>query len=223
MASLQLFDQLLQFPLFLGMSREDLHLVAGHTKFDFQKIEAGNVFIKADSVCNKLCFLLSGMVTAYAQADDGSYALYEQLSAPMMLQPEALFGYHQRYTHSFRTVITSNLLYVERQEVVRLTEQFLVFRINLLNLLATQTQKLLHLPWRQSPSSLQGRIVRFIAQHCLYPAGYKNLYILMTRLADEIGDSRLDISRSLNAMQRQGLIILHRGRIEIPQMERLLM
>jgi CRP-like cAMP-binding protein len=223
MVTFQLFDQLLQFPLFLGMSRDDLHLVAGHTKFDFQKVEADKVFIRADSVCNQLSFLLSGTVTASAQADDGSYTFCEQLSAPLMLQPEALFGYHQRYTHSFRTDSTSNLLTIDRQEIVRLTEQFLVFRINLLNLLATQAQKLLHQPWRQSPNSLQGRIVRFIAQHCLYPAGYKNLYILMSRLADEIGDSRLDISRSLNSMQRQGLIILHRGRIEIPQMERLLM
>jgi hypothetical protein len=31
---LQLYDQLLQFPLFQGMSRDDLSQVAGHTKFD---------------------------------------------------------------------------------------------------------------------------------------------------------------------------------------------
>jgi DNA-binding GntR family transcriptional regulator len=38
----------------------------------------------------------------------------------------------------------------------------------------------------------------------------------MTRLAEEMGDSRLDVSRALNNMQQRGLIILHRGKIIIP-------
>ena len=58
--------------------------------------------------------------------------------------------------------------------------------------------------------------------HCIYPAGPKTFYILMNRLADEVGDSRLDVSRSLNDMQRRGVLILHRGRIEIPSLELLI-
>jgi len=34
-----------------------------------------------------------------------------------------------------------------------------------------------------------------------------------------VGDSRLDVSRVLNRLQDEGLVELHRGRIEIPQME----
>ena len=37
--ALQIYDQLLQFPIFLGMSRDDLSQVAAHTKFDFVKEE----------------------------------------------------------------------------------------------------------------------------------------------------------------------------------------
>ncbi len=46
--------------------------------------------------------------------------------------------------------------------------------------------------------------------------------MLMTRLAAELGDSRLNISHMLNELQRQGLLLLHRGRIEIPSLEKLL-
>jgi hypothetical protein len=42
-------------------------------------------------------------------------------------------------------------------------------------------------------------------------------------VAQEVGDSRLDVSNVLNAMQADGLLQLHRGRIEIPSLERLLM
>ena len=98
-----------------------------------------------------------------------------------------------------------------------------MFRLNLLNIFATQTQKTSRLLWQHVPDSLEDRIVRFFAQHCIYPAGPKVFHILMNRLADELNDSRLDVSRALNALQREGKIVLHRGRVEIPQMERLLM
>ena len=223
MATLQLYDQLLQFPLFLGMSREDFSRIAGNTRFDFRKEGAHVVLFHEGDVCDHLCFLLSGTVTVSTLSDDGSYTLTEELSAPVMLQPEALFGYHQRYTHTFRSTTPVALLHLARPEVVRMSEEFLIFRINLLNLLATKTQKMMHQPWRRYPQSLDERIVRFIASRCVHPAGHKTLRILMTQLAAEVGDSRLDVSRALNRLQDAGLLTLHRGRVEIPQMERLLM
>jgi CRP-like cAMP-binding protein len=45
----------------------------------------------------------------------------------------------------------------------------------------------------------------------------------MTRLAAELNESRLEISRTLNEMQDEGLLTLHRGRIEIASLEHLLM
>ena len=66
-------------------------------------------------------------------------------------------------------------------------------------------------------------MVRFLIAHCSYPAGSKTFFILMERLAQELNDSRLNVSRVLNQLQHDGLIELHRGRIIIPQLERLLM
>ena len=221
MTSTPLYDQFLQFPLFMGLSRDDLSQIAGFTKFDFQKIASNTLFIKEGSPCTHLYFLLSGSVLAETHSDDGSYRLTECLMAPMIIQPEAIFGYQQRYAHSFRSVSQVGLLRIERQEIVRLTEQYLIFRINLLNLLSTKTQKLLHEPWRRRPETLEERIIQFVSQRCIHPAGSKTLYIQIIQLAAELGDSRLNISRALNRMQRSGLVTLHRGRIDIPQMERL--
>ena len=92
-----------------------------------------------------------------------------------------------------------------------------------MNHLATQAQKLIQAQWRRSPQSLQERVVRFFFLHTLYPEGPKTFHILMERLAEEVNDSRLNVSRVLNRLQTMGLLELHRGRIEIPQVERLLM
>ena len=220
---MQLYDQLLQFPLFQGMSHDDLEQVAGYTKFSFIKLNSGKCVAAEDTVCRQLLFLLSGQLTVVSRSDDGNYSVREQLSAPYTLQPEAVFGYHQRYTHTFTATTPVSLIALDKNEVIRLAEEFLVFRLNLLNIYATQAQKGRRQPWRPLPSSLQQRLVRFFSQHVLLPAGPKMFHILMTRLADELNDRRLNVSKVLNKMQDEGLIVLHRGRIEIPQIERLLM
>jgi CRP-like cAMP-binding protein len=84
------------------------------------------------------------------------------------------------------------------------------------------TQKKMRQVWSRPPQSLEERVIRFLVQHTTYPAGHKVFNILMTRLADEVNDSRLNVSRVLNEMQHRGVISLGRGKIEIPQLERLL-
>lgn len=223
MATLQIYEKLLLFPLFQGMSRDDLEQVAGHTRFGFSKIKAGSTVVTEGDDCRQLYFMINGSLRVETIADDRGYTVEEQLEAPVILQPEVVFGYTQRYTHTYIAQTDANFITVGKDEVLRLSEDFLVFRLNLLNMFATQTQKTSRLLWQHVPDSLEDRIVRFFAQHCLYPAGPKVFHILMNRLADELNDSRLNVSRALNTMQGQGKIVLRRGRVEIPLMERLLM
>ena len=223
MAALQLYDKLLQFTLFQGMSHADLMEVVTHTKFDFSKQPAGKRLVKEGNDCTHLIFLINGSMHIETQSDDHSCRVCETLNAPYCLQPERLFGLSQRYTATFKTLTDCNLITIDKQEVLLLLETQFVFRLNWLNTLAAETQRLRHHVWRSAPHSLRDRLVRFFFSRCLYPAGPKTFYVLMNQLALELNDSRLDISHALNAMQDDGLLTLHRGRIEIPMIERLLM
>lgn len=222
MARLQLYDQLLQFPLFQGISRDDLEIIAGHTRFGFEHVPAGKCIAEEGSPCRCLHLLLDGSLRIETFSDDRSYWMTEHMMAPYLFQLEALFGYNQRYTHRYTTLSDTHFITIGKEEMLRLSEDILVFRLNLMNLFATQSQKFIHQSLRRAPQSLREHIVRFIVARTVYPAGHKRLHILMTRLAEELNDSRLDISRALNEMQTDGLIRLHRGVIEIPSLERLI-
>ncbi len=223
MPTLQIYEKLLQFPLFQGMSRDDLEIVAGHTRFGFVKFGAGRFVVQSGDPCQQLFFLINGTVRVKSYSDDNSYSVDETVSAPYILQIDGMFGYYQRYTHDFIAQSDTNFLTIDKEEVVRLSEDFLVFRLNLLNLFATQAQKQMHQIWRKPPTTLQERVIRFFIQHSVYPAGSKVFYILMQQLAEEVNDSRLNVSRALNQLQRNGLLELHRGRVVVPQLERLVM
>ncbi|MBO5548957.1 MAG: Crp/Fnr family transcriptional regulator, partial [Prevotella sp.] len=101
---MELYDRLLQFTLFQGMSHADLMEVAGHTKFGFHKLAAGKRIVNEGDDCLQLLFLTHGTVRCETRNDGNAYRVEETIKAPYTLQPERLFGLNQRYTTSFKTL-----------------------------------------------------------------------------------------------------------------------
>ena len=219
---LKLYDHLLRFQLFQGLSRTELLQMAGNTKFGFLKEPAGRQLVSEGDDCRQLYFLISGTLLLSTRSADGSYRLDEQLRAPWLLQPEALFGAQPRYSGTWRTTSPCHFITLSKDEVLRLLDDFLIIRLNLLNLFSTLAQRRDRQQWQRAPEPLRQRFERFLLCRAVYPAGPKELHILMTHLADELGFSRLRVSHMLRQLESDGLLQLHRGLIRIPSLEKLL-
>lgn len=217
----RIYNNLLALPLFLGMSRKDLQQAAGQTRFDFRKIAQGETIVTEGEPCTHLYFLLDGDIMVKTYSTDRSYCIEEEIHAPETFQSERIFGLHPHFTHTYIALHDCSLLCLGKQDVMKLATRFDIFRINLLNLVSTQSQKH-NIRTRQSPpKTLEERIVRFIESNCVSPSGEKTIHIKMTRIAEEVNDSRLDVSKALNHLQNQGLIQLFREQIYIPALEKL--
>lgn len=204
------------------MSHGDLMQVVARTKLGFVKIPAGKRVLKEGDICDHLYFLINGRLKMETVSDDHSYSILEEIQAPYIIQPECIFGLTQRFRSTVHALTDVNFITIDKKQVLNMSDSFIVFRLNLLNILAAQTQKLLRRPWARCPKDLSERIVRFFISRCQHPAGRKVVRIYMERLAAEVNDSRLNVSRALNKMQDDGLLELSRGRITIPAIERLL-
>lgn len=221
MAQDKRYDNLLALPLFLGMSRDDLQKAAGQTRFDFRKIEPNTVIAAKGDPCSHLYFLLDGKVKVQTCCKDNSYSMEETLTPPDAFQPERLFGLHQHFTHTYTALTPCSLLCITKQEALQLSTDFIIFRINLLNLISTQSQRYNWRTLQTPPLTLDERIARFFSSLCIRPEGEKTLHITMRRLALENNDTRINVSRALNRLQARGLLRLQRGRITVPSMENL--
>ena len=168
MPTLKLFDTLTALPLFKGMGHDELSRLAGRTKFDFIKLQAGRM-----AVC---CG-----------------------------QP------------------TGRLLAISKVEVAHLCDEFIAFRLNLLNIVCTKSQRLTRSPWRVQPKDIRHKIARFVETRCVRPAGEKIIKIKMERLGNEINESRLNTSHELNAMEAEGILTLRRGEIHIHALEKIIL
>ncbi len=215
-------EKLLELPLFQGMSKTDMNKVIAHTRLGFENYSNGRTIIEEGTVCDSLYFLLRGNITAISKAYDNSYCIKETLSAPDILQPECLFGFTQRYTKSFVANGSCQMVRISKREIVALSDEYQIFRINILNIISTQSQRVSRQLWRTPPKDIRHKIIHFVGNRCIHPAGEKILYVKMEDLGHLLSESRLNISRELNKMAEEKVIDLTRGIIRFFALEQLI-
>lgn len=221
MDSKDLYDKLFRIPLFTGMSDDELERVMSRTCFDYRKVRESEVIAHQGEHCGQLFLLINGTIQLTAESEGHQYAATEWIHGPALLEPTCVFGVTQRFTHTLRATTTVSLITLGKTELLKLASDSLIFRLNMINLLATTLQKHEMRLWAHSPNSLTDRLAQFFINHVTAPYGHKLFHIKMNDLALLLNDSRLNISRALNAMQAQSLIILSRGKIDIPHIEAL--
>ena len=203
------------------MSKSELTQMIGQTKLHFQKFAKGKTIRQENDECDQLMFLIDGELDVITYADDRTYSVEEHFRAPYTLQLEHFFGLTQRHTRTFVAHTPCHFMSVGKNDVLKLTDDFIILRLNMLNILATTAQKAQRLPWRHKPAGMRQQIVKFFEDRCLHPTGAKTVRIKIVQLAAELRESRLNVSQELNRMQDEGLLSFTRGIISIPSLERL--
>lgn len=71
MDTLHIYDKLLQFSLFQGLSKADLGALVTHTRLGFHKYAEGDTIARAQTTCDRLFFLIDGRIEVVTSADNG--------------------------------------------------------------------------------------------------------------------------------------------------------
>ncbi len=217
-----IYAKLLRLPFFQGIDRDELEAMASKIRFDFQKYDEGAWIARENDRCATLTLVMTGSVEAEAISADHSYSLREQIDAPCAIEPERIFGLRQHLARGYRATTPCNVLRLQKDDVLRLCAQSLVFELNVLNTISISAQRAGSAFWRTPPTTIPRKIATFVAHRSLRPAGPKTLSIRLTDLGSAIGESRLNVSRSLHVLEAQGLVALARQTIIIHRLEQLL-
>lgn len=217
-----IYAKLLRLPFFQGIDRDELEAMASKIRFAFQKYDEGAWIARENDRCATLTLVMTGSVEAEAISADHSYSLREQIDAPCAIEPERIFGLRQHLARGYRATTPCNVLRLQKDDVLRLCAQSLVFELNVLNTISTSAQRAGSAFWRTPPTTIPRKIATFVAHRSLRPAGPKTLSIRLTDLGSAIGESRLNVSRSLHGLEAQGLVALARQTIIIHRLEQLL-
>lgn len=216
-----MFDTLLQLPLFQGLAQEDLTNILGKVKLHFIKHKAGEILLKAGAPCDQLVFVLKGKVASFTSSADASYCFTEYFQAPYLIEPQSLFGMNTTYMSTHTACNEVHTVNISKIFVLNELFKYEIFRLNYMNIISNRFQSLNNRLWEKTEDKLEKRITGFILTHIERPAGEKILKIKMEELAHMVNETRMGVSKTLNAMQEAGLLELHRGEIVIPEVERL--
>lgn len=217
-----IFKTLVSFPLFIGMGTEELKEIVAKTKFSFHTLRDGEKIVDTETRSGMLAMLTDGTAVATTLSDDKGYWMEEDINGPMLVQPEYAFGLAQHFMQCWKAKTVCHLITIDKQEILKLSDKSLIFRLNLLNLLSTQVQKRQAALWRAAPHADEDFVRRFLLVHSIRPAGRKVLHIKVSRLEKELHIERRRISAILRQWEQQGLICWTRGRLVIPALEKLL-
>ena len=215
-------NKLLLLPLFQGFSRLDFLDIVSSTPFDFHTFRPGSTLIKQGQECRNLGMLLGGKAWFKQQSANHLYEIAELISAPFLVQPEVLFGLHNRYTRTIVAFSEVQAVLLSKQSVSRLVKEHLTFQLNLLNCICTESQHHAGMLWHKPSRDIAQRFGIFLTQHCLRPTGEKTLSIRMEDLAEELGTTRLQVSQMLHNLHQKGLLNYSRGKIHVPSLGDLL-
>lgn len=216
---MQIYDKLLGLPLFQGMSSSDLQDIVTRVKFGFHKYARNTVIADEGDRCEGIIFLLSGDVEMISVSADHALRITEFPVLPFALEPDRVFGLQQYYCRKYIAKTQCNALFVRKADIILLATEFMVFRLNLLNILSTSSQRYYRQIWKHTPTSTETRLIELFRSHSALPSGTKIIHTKMVQLANEINEARLDVSIALNKLHSENKIILQRGIITIPKLE----
>ena len=210
-----MYESLLCLPFFQGMSKDDITEILGKVTLEFKRHGDGDVIFRHGEPCDKFIIITQGKATSTAFAPDKSYTLTEELTAPIAIEPHSTFGNNTNFKRDYIAKDECTILYVDKQHLFGELKKHDIFTINLLNQVCRRAQQKEHEVWNYNQTSIAGKIARFIAMRCDSTKGEKHITIKMERLATLLGETRLNISKSLNEMQEAGYLTLHRGGIAV--------
>lgn len=216
-----MYDNLLQLPLFQGLCKDEFTTILEKVKFHFQSFQEGQHIAHQGKECNQLLFLLNGEVAAKTKDEEYGYTLGETLEAPLMIEPDSLFGIKPSFKASYQAKTDIKILSIDKAYIYSELNKYEIFRINYLNILSIRCQNAYLKLWGTHIRSLEEKFTNFLLKRCQKPSGEKTLRITMEDLGNLIDERRINVSRLLNDMQERGLVQLKRKEIYIPQFEKL--
>lgn len=216
-----MYDNLLQLPLFQGLSKNDMTTIIEKVKLHFLTYKKGEIILQQGDPCNQLCFLLNGEVMAQAKDAHHDFSLSEILKAPYIIEPQSVFGMHTQYTATYLAYKPTSILTIDKSFIFSELCKHEIFRINYLNILSNRSQVMYQKLWNTHIGTIDEKFVNFIALRCQLPEGEKRLAVTMEDLSYLINETRINLSRLLNDLQTKELVQLKRKEIFIPRFEQL--
>lgn len=136
-----MYQQLMQLPLFQGVSSDRITALVEKLPFHFLKFRNGEQIFAAGDQCTHMRFIVSGQVRLETPFDCLRVSLLQTLPSPHVLAAEYLFGRETTYPYSAVADGPCGILQLRKSDYVTMLGSDKVFLFNILNYLSSGSQR----------------------------------------------------------------------------------
>ncbi len=136
-----MYQQLMQLPLFQGVSTETITSLVEKLPFHFLKYRNGEQVVAAGDTCTHIKFIVSGKVRVVTPCSSLRVSLEQTLSTPHVLAAEFLFGRDTYYPFTAYADGPCGILQLLKGDYIKMINSDKVFLFNILNYLSSGSQR----------------------------------------------------------------------------------
>lgn len=136
-----MYQQLMQLPLFQGVSTDKITSLVEKLPFHFLKYRNGEQILTAGDTCTHIKFIVSGRVRLTTPFSHLRVTLSQTLTTPHVIAAEYLFGRETVYPFSATAEGSCGILQLRKSDYIKMVSSDKVFLFNILNYLSSGSQR----------------------------------------------------------------------------------
>jgi len=201
-----MYQQLMQLPLFQGVSTEKITALVEKLPFHFLKYRNGEQIIAAGDACTHVKFIVSGRVKLDTPFPRLRINLHQTVSNPHVLAPEYLFGRDTVYPYTAVSEGTCGILQLLKSDYIKMITTDKVFLFNILNYLSSGTQRNLAYPLSIKDGSVVERLAILVDMLTMTGATDISLRYKQRDLCILLGTQRTTLMSMLEKLSEQDIV-----------------
>lgn len=201
-----MYQQLMQLPLFQGVSTEKITALVEKLPFHFLKFRNGDQIFAAGEQCTHIKFIVSGQARLELPFHKLRVSLYQTLSTPHVLAPEYLFGVENVYPYTAVAEGACGVLQLRKADYVKMVAGDKVFLFNILNYLSSASQRSVSSATAITDGSVAERLASLIDTLAISGSTDIMLTYKQKDLCTLLGTQRTTLIATLDKLSDDGIV-----------------
>ena len=216
-----MYQQLMQLPLFQGVSTDKITALVEKLPFHFLKFRNGEQIFAAGDPCTHMRFIVSGRVRLETPCDHLRVSLFQTLSTPHVLAAEYLFGRETTYPYPAVAEGSCGLLQLRKSDYIKMLGTDKVFLFNILNYLSSGSQRSLDSILATRDGSIMERLAMLVDALTITGATDVMLRFKQRDLCALLGTQRTTLIASLDKLSDEDILDYDSNELHILDQQRL--
>lgn len=216
-----MYQQLMQLPLFQGVSTDKISELVEKVPFHFLKFRNSEQIFAAGDPCTHMRFIVSGRVRLETPCDHLRVSMFQTLATPHVLAPEYLFGRETTYPYHAVADGSCGILQLRKSDYIKMLGTDKIFLFNILNYLSSGSQRALASILATRDGSIVERLAMLVDALTVAGATDVMLRFKQKDLCALLGTQRTTLIASLEKLSDEDILDYDSNELRVLDQQRL--